>query len=54
MEFLRCAGCSQVFAYENPLHRPITLPVCGHTMCGGCILTFAYFQAKNDDSIRSI
>ncbi|CAF2878072.1 unnamed protein product [Rotaria sp. Silwood2] len=37
MEFLRCAGCSEVFAYENPLHRPITLPVCGHTMCGGCI-----------------
>jgi hypothetical protein len=37
MEFLRCAGCSQDFEYENPLYRPITLPICGHTMCKGCI-----------------
>lgn len=37
MEFLRCAICSHEFEYENTLYRPITLPLCGHTMCGQCI-----------------
>lgn len=36
-EFLRCAICSHDFEYENCLYRPITLPICGHTMCGQCI-----------------
>jgi hypothetical protein len=36
-EFLRCAICSHEFEYENNLYRPITLPICGHTMCGQCI-----------------
>jgi hypothetical protein len=36
-EFLRCAICSHDFEYENYLYRPITLPICGHTMCGQCI-----------------
>jgi len=36
-EFLRCAICSHEFEYENSLYRPITLPICGHTMCGQCI-----------------
>jgi hypothetical protein len=37
MEFLRCARCSHDFEYENRLYHPITLPICGHTMCGQCI-----------------
>ncbi|CAF3501394.1 unnamed protein product [Rotaria sp. Silwood1] len=37
MQFLRCARCSHDLEYENPLYRPITLPVCGHTMCRKCI-----------------
>ncbi|CAF2033437.1 unnamed protein product [Rotaria magnacalcarata] len=37
MKFLRCARCSHDFEYENPLYRPITLPICGHTMCRQCI-----------------
>jgi hypothetical protein len=37
MEFLCCARCSHDFEYENRLYRPITLPVCGHTMCRQCI-----------------
>jgi len=37
MDFLRCAICSHDFEYENPLYRPITLPICGHTMCTQCI-----------------
>ncbi|CAF1376787.1 unnamed protein product [Rotaria sordida] len=36
-EFLRCAICSHDFEYDNYLYRPITLPICGHTMCGQCI-----------------
>lgn len=36
-EFLRCTICSHDFEYENSLYRPITLPICGHTMCGQCI-----------------
>ncbi|CAF1437733.1 unnamed protein product [Rotaria magnacalcarata] len=36
-EFLRCAICSHDFEYENYLYRPITLSICGHTMCGQCI-----------------
>ncbi|CAF4656706.1 unnamed protein product [Rotaria sp. Silwood1] len=36
-EFLRCTICSHDFEYDNYLHRPITLPICGHTMCGQCI-----------------
>ncbi len=36
-EFLRCTICSHDFEYENCLYRPITLPICGHTMCGQCI-----------------
>jgi hypothetical protein len=37
MEFLRCAQCLHEFEYENPLYHPLTLPMCGHTMCRGCI-----------------
>ncbi|CAF4741286.1 unnamed protein product [Rotaria sp. Silwood2] len=37
MEFLRCAKCSHDLQYENPLYYPITLPICGHTMCKQCI-----------------
>lgn len=37
VEFLRCAICSHDFEYDNCLYRPITLPICGHTMCGQCI-----------------
>ncbi|UJR16708.1 hypothetical protein I4U23_003608 [Adineta vaga] len=37
MDFFRCAGCSQGFEYEILSNRPITLPICGHTMCKGCI-----------------
>ncbi len=37
MEFLCCARCSHDFEYENSLYHPITLPVCGHTMCRQCI-----------------
>jgi hypothetical protein len=36
-EFLRCTICSHDFEYDNCLYRPITLPNCGHTMCGQCI-----------------
>ena len=36
-EFLRCAICSHDFEYDNSSYRPITLPMCGHTMCGQCI-----------------
>lgn len=36
-EFLRCAICSHDFEYDDSLYRPVTLPVCGHTMCGQCI-----------------
>jgi len=36
-EFLRCTICSHDFDCENPSYRPITLPMCGHTMCGQCI-----------------
>ncbi|CAF1357655.1 unnamed protein product [Adineta steineri] len=36
-EFLRCAICSHDFEYDNYIYRPITLPICGHTMCGQCI-----------------
>lgn len=36
-EFLRCAICSHDFEYDNSFYRPITLPMCGHTMCGQCI-----------------
>ncbi|CAF1049304.1 unnamed protein product [Rotaria sp. Silwood1] len=38
MEFLCCATCSHDFEYENPLYHPITLPMCGHTMCKYCII----------------
>jgi hypothetical protein len=37
MEFLRCAQCLHEFEYKNRLYHPITLPMCGHTMCKGCI-----------------
>ena len=36
-EFLRCTICSHDFEHDNSLYRPITLPICGHTMCGQCI-----------------
>ena len=36
-EFLRCTICSHDFDCENPSYRPITFPMCGHTMCGQCI-----------------
>lgn len=36
-EFLRCAICLHDFEYDNSSYRPITLPNCGHTMCGQCI-----------------
>jgi len=32
-EFFRCAICSHDFEYENTSYHPITLPICGHTMC---------------------
>jgi hypothetical protein len=39
MEFLCCAICSQKFKYENPSYHPVTLPICGHTICRQCIDT---------------
>jgi hypothetical protein len=36
-EFLRCAKCLHDFEYENSSYHPITLPICGHTMCRRCI-----------------
>ena len=36
-EFLRCTICSHDFEYENDRSHPITLPMCGHTMCRQCI-----------------
>jgi len=36
-EFLRCTICLHDFEYDNHLYRPVTLPLCGHTMCGQCI-----------------
>jgi len=45
MEFLRCARCSHTFEYENPLYHPITLPMCGHTMCRQSI-DIIYNQTK--------
>jgi hypothetical protein len=38
-EFLPCAICSHDFEYENSSYHPITLPICGHTMCRQCIDT---------------
>ena len=37
MGFLRCARCSCEFEYDNSSYHPITLSMCGHTMCRGCI-----------------
>lgn len=37
MKLLRCAKHLGDFEYENPLYRPIILPICGHTMCKKCI-----------------
>jgi hypothetical protein len=37
MGFLRCARCSCEFEYDNPSYHPITLSMCGHTMCRECI-----------------
>ncbi|CAF1156560.1 unnamed protein product [Rotaria magnacalcarata] len=51
MEFLRCAACSQGFEYENPSYHPITLPICGHTMCKQCINIMGGQKACPQDQV---
>lgn len=51
MKFLRCARCSHDFEYGNPLYRPITLPVCGHTMCKQCIYIIRHETKCSQDKI---
>jgi hypothetical protein len=37
LDFLRCVQCSCQFEYYVPLLNPMTLPMCGHSMCRKCI-----------------
>ncbi|CAF1429182.1 unnamed protein product [Rotaria sordida] len=51
MKFLRCARCLHDFEYENPLYRPLTLPICGHTMCSLCIDTICNQTKCSQDQV---